>query len=55
MKEDNLREDLGRLQRSMDRIYEYLQNMPMLESVSGDVACLEEMMWKWRNEDDTKL
>jgi len=55
MYEDNLREDLGRLQRSMDRIYEVLQHLPVLEPVSGDVACLEEMMWKWRNEDDTQL
>lgn len=53
--EDDLRNDLARLQRSLDRIYSYLQQLPVLDPVSGDVACLERMMDKWRFDDDREL
>lgn len=49
-----LKEDLSRVQRSLDRVYEYLQHLPVLDAVSGDVACLEEMMAKWRHHDDAE-
>lgn len=50
-----LKEDIDRLQRSLDRIYEYLQHLPVLEPVSGDLACLEDLLSKWRRDDGGEL
>lgn len=49
-----LKEDLYRIQRSLERVHEYSQHLPVLEPVSGDVACLEEMIAKWRHLEDAE-